>query len=533
MSRLDGEPKIRELAQLGAVLGREFDYAMLSTLSGLDESTLLHRLNQLVSAELLYQRGRPPRARYIFKHALIQDAAYQSLLKRSRQRFHCMAAELLEAQFPELVSMQPELLAHHYTEAGLNGKATGYWLKAGQLLHDQGWVSMSMKAYRSALEIAEGDTERCRALLGLAGGMRIIDSYDDAFEALEEAQRLATQHGLTDELARIHHLRGNLHFPLGNVTECLEEHEKALHYAREAADAKSEARALSGLGDASYLGGRMRTAHEYFRRCIDLSRQHGYAEIEAGNYYMLAFTHLYFNEVREALQEALYAVSFAEKISNLRAEIVARVTVTRNLLELDELDEATKHVERGLAIAEILGSGRFKPILTSFRAQILWARNGPRADIDAMMDRAAEISRATSIEFFGPWVMGTLALVSADPARSREALDEGERILAGTCVGHNYMAFYRLAMEFSLRVEDWDELNRFADALEAYCKEEPLPQTDFYIARGRALARYGRGERDDATMQALRRLRNEAEQVGLMSALPAIEQALGHMARLE
>jgi len=526
MSRLDRVPKLRELAQIGAVLGREFAYEMLSTLAGLEESTLRDGLSQLVSAELLYQRGRPPRAKYIFKHALIQEAAYQSLLKRSRQRFHRLAAELLEARFPELVAAQPELLAHHFTEAGLIEQAIEYWMKAGQLLNDQGWVSMSMNAYRSALAIAEGDAERCRALIGLAGGMRIVDKYDDAFKALDEALELATRQNLKGELARIHYLRGNLCFPLGRVAECMKEHEKALHYAGEVADTENEARALSGLGDAAYSSGRMRTAHDYFRRCVELSRRHGYVAIEASNGYMIAWTRLYMNEVREGAAEARAAVSFAEKIGNHRAEIVARAAAARNLCELGELDEAASHVERGLKIAENLGADRFNPILTIFRAQIQWARHGPGKDIDAMIDRAAEVSQATSIGFVGPWVLGTLALVSGDPERSRKAMKDAEAILAGNCVGHNYFAFYRQAMEVCLRLEDWDELNRFADALEAYSKPEPLPRTDFYIARGRALARFGRGERDDSTKQALRRLRDEAKQVGLMSALPALEQAL-------
>jgi tetratricopeptide (TPR) repeat protein len=526
MSRLDRVPKLRELAQIGAVLGREFAYEMLSTLAGLEDSILRDGLGQLVSAELLYQRGRPPRSKYIFKHALIQEAAYQSLLKRSRQRFHRLAAELLEARFPELVAAQPELLAHHFTEAGLTAQAIEYWFKAGQLLHDQGWVSMSMNAYRSALAIAKGDAERCRALIGLAGGMRIVDAYDDALAALDEAQALATGANLMGELARIHHLRGNLYFPLGRVTECMQEHEKALHYAREVADTMNEARALSGLGDAAYSSGRMRTAYDYFQRCVELARQHGYSEIEAGNYYMLAWCRMYMNEVREAAAESRAAVTFAGTIRNLRAEMLSRLGAARILNELGELDEATTHVERGLEIAESLGAGRFKPFFSIFLAQIQWARHGPGKDIDVMMDRAAEISRETSIRFTGPWVMGTLALVSGDAERSRRALKDAEEILAEPCVGHNYFAFYRLAMEVSLRLEDWDEVNRFADALEAYCRPEPLPRADFDIARARALARVGRGERDEATQQSLRQLRDEARRVELMSALPALEQAL-------
>jgi class 3 adenylate cyclase/predicted ATPase len=132
MARLERVPGVKEVAQLGAVLGREFPYAWLRPISPLDEEALQDRLAQLVAAELLYQRGRPPRARYIFKHALIQEAAYQSLLKCTRQQVHQKVAELLEARFPETVEGQPELLAHHYTDAGLIEQAIPYWQRAGQ-----------------------------------------------------------------------------------------------------------------------------------------------------------------------------------------------------------------------------------------------------------------------------------------------------------------------------------------------------------------------------------------------------------------
>ena len=116
MARLDRAPRLREVAQLGSVLGREFAYDMISALAGIEEDMLQSGLGQLVVDELLYQRGRPPRSRYLFKHALIQDAAYQSLLKRTRQQYHQQVAKLLEDRFPEVASTQPELVAHHYTE---------------------------------------------------------------------------------------------------------------------------------------------------------------------------------------------------------------------------------------------------------------------------------------------------------------------------------------------------------------------------------------------------------------------------------
>ena len=131
MARLDRAPRLREVAQLGSVLGREFAYDMISALAGIEEGMLQSGLGQLVVDELLYQRGRPPRSRYLFKHALIQDAAYQSLLKRTRQQYHQQVAKLLEDRYPEVASTQPELVAHHYTEANCPAQAIAYWHKAG------------------------------------------------------------------------------------------------------------------------------------------------------------------------------------------------------------------------------------------------------------------------------------------------------------------------------------------------------------------------------------------------------------------
>ncbi|MGH8712527.1 MAG: adenylate/guanylate cyclase domain-containing protein [Casimicrobiaceae bacterium] len=126
MARLDRLPTIREVAQLGSILGREFGYEMLQAIASIEEVALQNGLDQLVDAELLYQRGRRPRAKYVFKHAMIQDAAYHSLLKRTRQYYHRQVAELLESRYPEIVRAQPELVAHHYSKGEENEKAVKY-----------------------------------------------------------------------------------------------------------------------------------------------------------------------------------------------------------------------------------------------------------------------------------------------------------------------------------------------------------------------------------------------------------------------
>ena len=132
MARLDRLVAAKVVAQYAAVIGRQFSYALLQLVSQLDEMTLQRELGRLAEAELVYQRGLPPHATYTFKHALIQEAAYQSLLKRTRQQYHQRIAQVLVEQFPEVVETQPEVLAHHYTEAGLVAQAIPAWQPAGQ-----------------------------------------------------------------------------------------------------------------------------------------------------------------------------------------------------------------------------------------------------------------------------------------------------------------------------------------------------------------------------------------------------------------
>ena len=175
MARLDRLPQVRELAQLGSVLGREFAYEMISGLSSTGESALQEGLGQLVDAELLYQRGRPPRAKYIFKHALIQDAAYGSLLRRTRQQYHLQAAELLETSFPEIVENNPEIIAHHYSEANVVDRAVDYFHKAGE----------------QALRISAN----AEAIAHLSAGLEVLGTIPDGPEPAGRELELLTTMG--------------------------------------------------------------------------------------------------------------------------------------------------------------------------------------------------------------------------------------------------------------------------------------------------------------------------------------------------
>jgi predicted ATPase len=132
MARLDRLGPAKEVAQIGAAIGREFSHALLSAVVRKPEAELGSALDRLVSAGLLFRQGVPPHATYLFKHALVQDAAYSTLLREPRRALHARIAETLEIQFAEIAENQPELLARHCTEAGLIEKAAGLWGKAGQ-----------------------------------------------------------------------------------------------------------------------------------------------------------------------------------------------------------------------------------------------------------------------------------------------------------------------------------------------------------------------------------------------------------------
>jgi class 3 adenylate cyclase/tetratricopeptide (TPR) repeat protein len=133
LARLDRLASTREVAQIGAALGRSFSHELISAVATMPKPQLDDALAQLIDAELIFRRGAPPDAEYTFKHALVQDAAYSTLLRRRRQQLHGRIAATLETQFSEFIQTQPEVLARHCAEAGLVEKAVGYWLKAGQL----------------------------------------------------------------------------------------------------------------------------------------------------------------------------------------------------------------------------------------------------------------------------------------------------------------------------------------------------------------------------------------------------------------
>ena len=144
------------------------------------------------------------------------------------------------------------------------------------------------------------------------------------------------------------------------------------------------------------------------------------------------------------------------------------------------------------------------------------------------MRQSVEASRATSLTFSGPSALGALALTTDDPDERRSAIAEGEGLLRTGSLAHNHFRFYRDTIDAALRAEEWSEAERLAEALATFAAPEPLPWTDFHAARGRVLAAWGRGERDEPQRAELCRLAEQAQSAGLLLALPAIQVALAH-----
>jgi class 3 adenylate cyclase/predicted ATPase len=153
LARLDRLASAKEVAHIAAVIGREFSYGLLQAVTGLAEAALQAALARLVAAELIFQRGVPPHATYVFKHALLQDAAYASMLRKRRQQVHAATKRALEARFPELKETQPELLAYHCTEAGFLAEAIDYWERAGRRAAQRFANREATRHFCSALEL--------------------------------------------------------------------------------------------------------------------------------------------------------------------------------------------------------------------------------------------------------------------------------------------------------------------------------------------------------------------------------------------
>ena len=273
VARLDRLASVKALAQLGAVLGREFPYELIRAVAALDEPTVQQGLAQLVDAELLYQRGQLPQATFRFKHALIQEAAYQSLLKSTRQHHHQRIAQVLEAHFPEMVETQPELLAYHYTAAGLAGQAIPHWQRAGERAIE-----------RSA---------NVEAISHLTTALALLQTLPDAPERIQHELDVSIALGIPLVLTKGH-----------AAPEVEATYARARELCRQLGDTPQLFSALLGLRRFYFMRGALQTAHDLGEQLLRLAERLDDRGLRLRAHQMLAEGLLFLGEFAQARAHA-------------------------------------------------------------------------------------------------------------------------------------------------------------------------------------------------------------------------------------
>lgn len=547
LARLDRLPTVdKQALQAASVLGQRF---------------ALDAVRHLIASpgydcRALIQRSfiRPEGDNFLFDHALVQEGVFGSLLKHQREQLHRKAADffattdlILHAQhldranepaaaaaYLHAASSQANAL-HFHIAMTLSGRGleiatepeTRYRLAClrGEALRNTGATEESIAAFEVGLSSAVGARQRCLALIGLAEGLRISDRHQRTLEVLEEAEASAYEADLLQELAQIHGLRGNVYFPLGRMNECRAEHGKALELSRRAQSVEGEALALSGLGDAHYLAGRMRTAGEQFRECVEVCQQHGLRRVEVANRHMIGWTRLHLMEFVEAESDAQAAIKLATDLGHPRAQLLGLQLAGCVCAEIGELEKSDRLLQQGLNLAHAMQASNFEAQILRLLAWNAFVAGNRQAASDYSA-QSVQIVRKVGMTFIGPSVLAVEAALTEDAARSEALWLEAEAILDSGCVAHNHVWFAQIAISHALREGDWNRADHCANRLESYTKNEPLPWANFMIAKGRTLAAWGRGERDTDLAAELRRLRAIAAERRLHLDLDELNRAL-------
>jgi class 3 adenylate cyclase/tetratricopeptide (TPR) repeat protein len=370
MARLDQLAPGKAVAQLGATVGREFAYELLAAVSPLDEPVLQHGLAQLVEAELLYQRGHLPQAHYIFKHALIQEAAYQSLLRSTRQQYHQRIAQVFEGRFPETVQTQPALLAQHYTAAGLQAQALPYWQQAGARANDHAAFREAVTSFEQALQalahLPESSDTRGLALeLRLALGVVALASlgeYGRCLALLGEAEALARALDDRARLGRVLAWMAGLLRTTGDFEGAIAAGQQALELATALGETALQVQASMSLGQAYYSIGDYGRAAELLRRGVEAAdREPGppSTDVWIWSQAWLARTLSTLGAFAEGRRHGEEAFRLATLEGRGATPIMAYSCLGYLYLAKGDLEHAIQMLEQGLALCRASGNRDF------------------------------------------------------------------------------------------------------------------------------------------------------------------------------
>lgn len=502
------------------------------------------------------QLARPEEDSYLFVHALVRDGMYASMRRDRRRALHARAAAWYRERDPALhaqhldeaddlaaaraylVAANQERAAYHYDRAFAlveRGRALAsdrverftLTCASAEIMGLRGDNAESVAMYTQALDLAENPAEEACVRLGCAGGMRVLDDYEGAFRELDrvEAITAAANHA---QLARVYYLRGNLSFPLGHHTACRHAHERALEHAQRSGELALETQALGGLADAAYAQGRIRSAQEYFTRCVEGARAQGLAGIEVANLPMVAWTSVLMGEYDTGLRVAEEAIALAERVGSDRAAVIAYNVTSCIFVDRGIVERALEAAEMIVRLSERLGAGRLKSyglVMQSLATLVAGDQDAGRRYVGEALTAAKE----SALSFAGGWIFGVRARIAATVEQMCDSLDRGEALLRSGALAHNHYFFRREAIDACLAWELWDEAERHVAAFEAYVGDEGGLWAELVVTRGRALVAWGRGEHSDAVIASLRWAQEQAGALGWRGALLEVDRALASL----
>jgi predicted ATPase len=448
MARLDRLATGKEVAQLGATLGRTFSYDLLKAVAPSDEHTLQQALKQLIEAELLYQHGMPPRATYLFKHTLIQEAAYQSLLRSTRQQFHQRIAQVLEAHFPEIRETQPELLAHHYTEARLMTQAIPCWQQAGEraLQRSANLEAMSHLTQALALLQALPDTRErtqqellVRTILGPALIATKGYAAPEVEQVYRRAQVLCQQVGDTTRLFRVLWGLLGVYLVRAELQTALKLGEELLELAERLQDAACLLEAHRVLGHTLLVLGQPAQARAHLEQGVALydPQQHRSLALRSGQdpgvdcRALAGMAHWLLGYPDQAWQRSHEALTLAQELAHPHSLAFALLWASRLHQCRREVQLAEARAEAVIALSREQGFPFWLAGGMIFRGWAL-AQRGQAGEGIAHMRHGLFDRQAMGAELWRPYWLRLLAEAYGKGGQSEEALHVVADALATT-----------------------------------------------------------------------------------------------------
>ena len=406
MARLDRLATAKEVAQVGAVIGREFPYRLLAAVARLREDELNRALGELGGAELVFRRGTPPDASYTFKHALVQDAAYQSLLKSRRQELHGRVAEALERGFPHTAETQPEVLARHCAEAGLTGRAIELWRAAGEQAlaraanrEAAAFLERALAALGSQAETPEILREVVDVRRLLHQALYPIGELPRTRANLAEAERLAGRLGDPARLCRVLSSEAFLLAASGNLATAIKVGERALALtATDRGDLDAAVSSRLMLARAYYARGRYREAIRRVHEVVallgdDVERGSlGGLNLTVNARVWLVLCHAELGEFAAGTARGAEALRLAAQVPGEHERLWSRVGVGRLRVMRGDLAAAIELLEPVLPLC----GGEFAIYLSRAASSlgIAYAASGRLAEGLTLLERAVDRAKA-------------------------------------------------------------------------------------------------------------------------------------------